>query len=90
MNLIKNFIRNIVHDVVDDHHNNLFTTYHVYDMETGNYLHEDCELAHKPCVGDVIDHDAYPAKGRSFKMVVQRVHLCSTGFTGKLYGTKIE
>ena len=83
-NAIKNFIRNIVFDVVKEFQENVFTEYRF--IENGKEVFKS-EMHIKPQPGDTILVDDSLDSGKWFKFVVKEIEYSQTGFTGNIIGT---
>ncbi len=86
-NAIKNFIRNIVFDVVKEFQENVFTEYKF--IENGKEVFRS-EMHIKPQTGDTILIDDSLDSGKWFKFVVKEIEYSQTGFTGNIIGTCID
>lgn len=86
MDKLKNFIRNIVFDVVEEHSEHHFTSFKLINNETGEKIDEHCSLSIKPSKGDVIICDDSTSEELHFEFNVVSVKYSSGGSYGEIFG----
>lgn len=85
---IQDLIRGVIYPIVDELRQEHYIAFSLID-ENGNKL-DSIEMMHKPSAGDIIHNTNELKTHLQYRFKIETVELSDTGYTGNLYGKKLN